>query len=152
MIRILAATFTTVIIMVGFYNLYEKKLFDSYSLKCTHLEFDNIEKWFMVKKRFASKQPHAIFEEPWYSHKFNKLTKVNELSFWGILVKANTTELSFSRVDTISDAVIKINRVNLDLVIEAKGISLYSCEKQSPEKLYSGIANTLMKLQTNIQI
>lgn len=152
MIRILATIFATAIIMVGFYNLYEKKLFDSYSLKCTHLEFDNVEKWFMVKKRFASKQPHAIFEEPWYSHKFNKLTKVNELSFWGILVKANTTELSFSRVDTISDAVIKINRVNLDLVIEAKGISLYSCEKQSPEKLYSGIANTLMKLQTNIQI
>ena len=152
MVRILAAIFATVIIIFGFYNIYEKKLFDSYSLKCMHLEFDNIEKWFMVKKRFASKQPHAIFEEPWYSNKFNKLTKVNDLSFWGTLVEANTTELLFSRVDTVSDAVIKINRVNLNLVIEANGISLYSCEKQSPEKFYSGIAKTLTKLQSNIKI
>ena len=106
----------------------------------------------MVKKRFAGKQPHAIFEEPWYSNKFNKLTKVNDLSFWGTLVEANTTELFFSRVDTVSDAVIKINRVNLNLVIEANGISLYSCEKQSPEKFYSGIAKTLTKLQSNIKI
>ena len=87
MVRILPAIFATVIIIVGFYNIYEKKLFDSYSLKCTHMEFDNIEKWFMVKKRFASKQPHAIFEEPWHSTKFNKLTKVNDLSFWGTLIE-----------------------------------------------------------------
>ena len=152
MIRILAAIFATVIIMVGFYSVYEKKLFDAYSLKCTHMEFDNIEKWFMVKKRFASRQPHAIFEEPWYSNKFNKLTKVNDLSFWGVLVEASTTELYFSRVNAITDAMITINRVNLNLVIETKGISLYSCEKQSPKKLYSGIANTLTKLQSNIQI
>ena len=152
MIRIFATIFAVVIIMVGFYNVYKNKLFDSYSLKCTHTEFDNIEKWFMVKKRLASKQPHAIFEEPWYSNKFSKLTKVNDLSFWGLLVEANTTELFFSRVDSISDAVIKINRANLDLVIEANGISLYSCEKKSPEKLYSSIRNTLIKLQSNIQI
>ena len=65
MVRILAAIFATVISIVGSIIFMKKNYLILQSKMYTGI--DNIEKWFMVKKRFASKQPHAIFEEPWHS-------------------------------------------------------------------------------------
>lgn len=149
MVRIFAVTFIATIIILGCYSFFEKKLFDLYSLRCTHVEFDNIEKWFMVKKKFTSQQAHAIFEEPWHSKTFDKSTRVKDLSLWGVLTEASATNLFFSQNNY---TLIKINRINLNLSIEAKGVSLYSCEKKSPDKLYSAIENKLLKLRSNIQI
>ena len=153
MVRILAAIFfASAIIITGYYSFYEKKIFDFYSLRCTHIEFENIERWFMVKGRLAGRQPHAIFEEPWHSKTFNKSTKVKDLSFWGVLTEASLTNLIFSHFSSNNNFLIKINRVNLNLSIEANGVSLYSCEKKSPDKLYSAIENKLLELKSNIQI
>ena len=149
MVRIFAITSVATIIILGCYSFFEKKLFDLYSLRCTHVEFDNIEKWFMVKKKLTSEQAHAIFEEPWHSKTFDKSTKVKDLSLWGVLTEASATNLFFSQNNY---SLIKINRINLNLSIESKGVSLYSCEKKSPDKLYSAIENKLLKLRTNIQI
>ncbi|MDC3067523.1 hypothetical protein OA344_02005 [Pseudomonadota bacterium] len=149
MVRIITITSVATIIMLGCYSFYEKKLFDLYSLRCTHVEFDNIEKWFMVKKKLINQQAHAIFEEPWHSKTFDKSTKVKDLSLWGVLTEASATNLFFSQNNY---SLIKINRINLNLSIESKGVSLYSCEKKSPDKLYSAIENKLLKLRSNIQI
>ena len=152
MVRIIITIFATLIIIVGFYNFNEKKFIDLYSLKCTHTEFDDIEKWFMIKKNLFGKQPYAIFEEPWHSKTFGKSTKVKDLSFWGVQTKANATNLFFSHVSSNDNFLIKINRTNLNLSIEAKSISLYTCEKKSPDNLYSAIEKKLLELKSNIQI
>ena len=152
MVRILTAVFATLIIIIGYYNFYEKRFIDFYSLKCIHTEFGDIEKWFMVKKNLSGKRPYAIFEEPWNSKTFDKSTKVKDLSFWGVLTEANATNLFFSHFSSGDNFLIRINRINLNLSIEAKGNSLYTCEKKSPEELYSAIEKKLLKLKSNIQI
>ena len=106
----------------------------------------------MVKKNLFGKQPYAIFEEPWHSKTFGKSTKVKDLSFWGVQTKANATNLFFSHVSSNDNFLIKINRTNLNLSIEAKSISLYTCEKKSPDNLYSAIEKKLLELKSNIQI
>ena len=103
LIFILGAVFS-----IGCLYLHENQLFDFYSLQCTHNEYDEIKKWFMLKKRFAGNLPLEIFEEPWYSNKFGKHTKAKHLSQLGVLKEATPANLLFSGTKKYKNLLILV--------------------------------------------
>ena len=106
MIRVILIFLLGVVSSIGCLYVHENQLFDAFSLQCTHEEFNEIQKWFMFKKKFAGKLPLEIFEEPWYSYDFGKHTKVKHLSQLGVLKEATPTNLIFSGTSKYENLLI----------------------------------------------
>ena len=138
--------FATALVIGGFWFWYEKHYLDQeipiYSLKCSHIEYSEVVRWFLLKRKRKNEVPSGIYDGPWLSKKFSLSTDKNQLEETGILTMATKDIFKFSsRLNPGKE--IHINRQNLKLKPGNQVLYTYSCEIRNPGEFWQHVEQKL---------
>ena len=113
-----------------------------YSLKCSHIEYSEVIRWFLLKRKRKDKLPSGIYDGPWSSKEFSLSSDKNQLEKIGILTMATKDIFKFSsRLNPEKE--IYINRQNLKLKPENQIQYTYSCEIRNPGEFWQYVEQKL---------
>ena len=140
-------TILVMVLLLGFFLFwYEKHYLEQeipiYSLKCSHIEYSEVIRWFLLKRKRKNEIPSGIFDGPWSSKEFSLSSDKNQLEETGILTLATKDTFKFSsRLHPQKE--IYINRQNLRLKPENEIQYTYSCEIRNPGEFWQYVEQKL---------
>ena len=113
-----------------------------YSLKCSHIEYSEVIRWFLLKRKRKDELPSGIYDGPWSSGEFSLSSDKNQLEKTGTLTMATKDVFKFSsRLNPAKE--IYINRQNLKLKPENQVQYVYSCEIRNPGEFWRYVEQKL---------
>ena len=135
------------VLLLGlFWFWYEKHYLEQeipiYSLKCSHIEYREVIRWFLLKRKRKNDIPSGIFDGPWSSKEFSLSSDKNQLEETGALTLATKDTFKFSS-RLHSEKEIYINRQNLRLKPENESQYTYSCEIRNPGEFWQYVEQKL---------
>ncbi len=129
-----------------FWFWYEKHYLEQeipiYSLKCSHIEYPEVIRWFLLKRKRKNEIPSGIFDGPWSSKEFSLSSDKNQLEETGVLTLATKDTFKFSS-RLHPEQEIYINRQNLRLKPENEIQYTYFCEIRNPGEFWQYVEQKL---------
>ena len=123
-------------------NHYLEQEIPIYSLKCSHIKYNEVTRWFLLKRKRKNELPLGIYEGHWSSKEFSLSSDKNQLEKTGILTMATKDVFKFSsRLNPEKE--IYINRRNLRLKPENEIQYTYSCEIRNPGEFWQYVEQKL---------
>lgn len=122
-----------------------------YSLKCSHDEYSEVSRWFLLKRKRKNEIPSSLYDGPWTSKNFSLASDKNQLEKAGLLKLATDELFKFSSV-TYPEKEIHINRRNLKLKTENQLQYTYSCEIRNPGQFWQYVEEKLKVKKSRLKI
>ncbi len=134
------------LLLGAFWFWYEKHYLEQeipiYSLKCSHIEYPEVIRWFLLKRKRKNEIPSGIFDGPWSSKEFSLSSDKNQLEETGVLTLATKDTFKFSS-RLHPEQEIYINRQNLRLKPENEIQYTYFCEIRNPGEFWQYVEQKL---------
>jgi len=134
------------LLLGAFWFWYEKHYLEQeipiYSLKCSHIEYREVIRWFLLKRKRKNEIPSGIFDGPWSSKEFSLSSDKNQLEETGVLTLATKDTFKFSS-RLHHEKEIYIKRQNLRLKPENEIQYTYSCEIRNPGEFWQYVEQKL---------
>ena len=134
-----------------YYQHYREQEIPMYSVKCTHDEYSEVIRWYLLKRKRKEEIPSSLYDGPWASEKFSLTSSEKQLVRVGRLDMANVDFFKFV-TQSKNNQEILINRRTLELKVGENPNHSYLCEIRNPGEFWKYVLEKLKIKKAQLKI